>query len=107
MYAGSTAEPLPGVRFLAHHVVALGAKAHRQDVVGVGDLPLDVEHVHLAADGAGRSDRVFNAYVNIGSLAGNVKQVRDRYPSAKFIPHAAISETSSNCWNLRVISVFI
>ena len=34
---------------------------------------------------AGRSDRVFNAYVNIGSLAGNVKQLRDRYPSAKII----------------------
>ncbi len=34
---------------------------------------------------AGRSDRVFNAYVNIGSLAGNVKQLCARYPSAKFI----------------------
>jgi len=34
---------------------------------------------------AGRSDRVFNAYVNIGSLAGHVKQLRERYPSAKFI----------------------
>ncbi|HWL08269.1 MAG TPA: family 16 glycosylhydrolase [Planctomicrobium sp.] len=34
---------------------------------------------------AGRSDRVFNAYVNIGSLAENVKQLRERYPSAKFI----------------------
>ena len=28
------AEPLRGVRFLAHRVVALGAEAHRQDVVG-------------------------------------------------------------------------
>src|SRR3954462_3749989 len=28
------AEPLRGMRFLAHGVVALGAEAHRQDVVG-------------------------------------------------------------------------
>ncbi len=34
---------------------------------------------------AGRSDRVFNAYVNIGSLAGHVKRLRDQYPTAKFI----------------------
>jgi len=43
---------------------------------------------------AGRSDRVFNAYVNIGSLAGNVKQLRDRYPSAKFIVIATKGDAS-------------
>jgi hypothetical protein len=43
---------------------------------------------------AGRSDRVFNAYVNIGSLAGKVKQLRDRYPSAKFILTAANGDVS-------------
>lgn len=43
---------------------------------------------------AGRSDRVFNAYVNIGSLAGTVKQLRDRYPSAKFILTATKGEAT-------------
>jgi len=34
---------------------------------------------------AGRGDRVFDAYVNIRSLAGKVRELRDRYPQAKFI----------------------
>jgi GR25 family glycosyltransferase involved in LPS biosynthesis len=34
---------------------------------------------------AGRTDRVFDAYVNIGGLAGNVRELRKRYPEAKFI----------------------
>lgn len=34
---------------------------------------------------SGRDDRVFDAYVNIGSLAGKVRELRDRYPQAKFI----------------------
>jgi GR25 family glycosyltransferase involved in LPS biosynthesis len=33
----------------------------------------------------GRGDRVFDAYVNIGSLAANIKELRSRYPQAKFI----------------------
>lgn len=33
----------------------------------------------------GRSDRVFNAYVNIGCLEGHVRELRSRYPNAKFI----------------------
>src|SRR5205823_14253210 len=37
----------------------------------------------------GRDDRVFNAYVNIGSLRANVSELRDRYPKAKFILTAA------------------
>jgi GR25 family glycosyltransferase involved in LPS biosynthesis len=34
---------------------------------------------------AGRTDRVFDAYVNIASLAGKVRELRERYPRAKFI----------------------
>lgn len=34
---------------------------------------------------AGRIDRVFDAYVNIGSLAGKVRELRERYLEAKFI----------------------
>ncbi|GAG24356.1 unnamed protein product, partial [marine sediment metagenome] len=34
---------------------------------------------------AGRGDRVFEAYVNIRSLAGEAQALRERYPHAKFI----------------------
>lgn len=34
---------------------------------------------------AGREDRVFDAYVNIGSLNTQVRELRSRYPKAKFI----------------------
>ncbi len=34
---------------------------------------------------SGRRDRVFDAYVNIGSLAERVRELRDRYPQAKVI----------------------
>jgi GR25 family glycosyltransferase involved in LPS biosynthesis len=34
---------------------------------------------------AGRGDRVFDAYVNIRSLEGKVRELRERYPQAKFI----------------------
>ncbi|MBX3318983.1 MAG: family 16 glycosylhydrolase [Nitrospira sp.] len=34
---------------------------------------------------AGRSDRVFDAYVNIRSLAGKIQELRECYPQAKFI----------------------
>lgn len=33
----------------------------------------------------GRGDRLFDAYVNIGSLDANVRLLRSRYPKAKFI----------------------
>ena len=33
----------------------------------------------------GRGDRVFDAYVNIGSLNANFRELRSRYPKAKFI----------------------
>ena len=33
----------------------------------------------------GRDDRIFNAYVNIGSLDGKIKELLIRYPRAKFI----------------------
>jgi hypothetical protein len=33
----------------------------------------------------GSSDRVFDAYVNIGSLEAHVRELRSRYPKAKFI----------------------
>ncbi|MDH4163416.1 MAG: family 16 glycosylhydrolase [Nitrospirota bacterium] len=34
---------------------------------------------------AGHGDRVFDAYVNIRLLAGKVRELRERYPQAKFI----------------------
>ena len=34
---------------------------------------------------AGKKDRVFDAYVNIGSLEAKIKILRSRYPKAKFI----------------------
>ena len=34
---------------------------------------------------AGRTDRVFNAYVNIGSLGPQIRVLTQRYPSAKYI----------------------
>lgn len=37
----------------------------------------------------GRGGRVFNAYVNIGSLDANVRELRSRYPKAKCILTAA------------------
>ena len=37
----------------------------------------------------GRGGLVFNAYVNIGSLGANVRELRSRYPNAKFILTAA------------------
>lgn len=37
----------------------------------------------------GRRDRVFDAYVNIGSLGPRVRALRNRYPKAKFILTAA------------------
>jgi len=37
----------------------------------------------------GNGDRVFDAYVNIGSLYVNVRKLRSRYPKAKFILTAA------------------
>lgn len=40
----------------------------------------------------GRTDRVFNAYVNIGCLAKNIGVLRERFPRAKFI--TTVSETA-------------
>ena len=34
---------------------------------------------------AGRGDRVFDAYVNVKSLVTNIRELRGRYPQAKFI----------------------
>jgi len=45
------------------------------------ELP-DPEHERLLAD---RDGRVFDAYVNIRSLAGEARVLRKRYPQAKFI----------------------
>ena len=42
----------------------------------------DSEHEMLLA---GRGNRVFDAYVNIKSLAGEARALRERYPQAKFI----------------------
>ncbi|MCA8323789.1 family 16 glycosylhydrolase [Burkholderia cepacia] len=45
------------------------------------ELPQE-EQTHLLA---GRTDRVFNAYVNIGCLAKHIGVLRERFPRAKFI----------------------
>ncbi|MCF2495395.1 family 16 glycosylhydrolase [Dyadobacter sp. CY357] len=34
---------------------------------------------------AGKDDRVFDAYINIGSLSARISELRSRYPKAKFI----------------------
>lgn len=44
----------------------------------------------------GRSDRVFDAYVNIGCLYTNVRELRSRYPKAKFILTAAKGTTADD-----------
>lgn len=43
---------------------------------------------------AGRADRVFNAYVNIGSLRPHVRALASRYPRAKFIVIGDVERTS-------------
>lgn len=48
---------------------------------------------------AGRTDWVFDAYVNIGSLTGKARVLRERYPQAKFIctkSEARISDDSAS-----------
>jgi GR25 family glycosyltransferase involved in LPS biosynthesis len=44
----------------------------------------------------GRGGRVFDAYVNIGSLDANVRELRCRYPKAKFILTAAKGITADD-----------
>ncbi len=44
---------------------------------------------------AGRTDRVFDAYVNIGSLRGKAQTLREQYPRAKFIITTSDAETSN------------
>jgi GR25 family glycosyltransferase involved in LPS biosynthesis len=44
----------------------------------------------------GRDGRVFDAYVNIGSLDANVRELRSRYPKAKFILTAAKGITADD-----------
>jgi len=51
---------------------------------------------------AGRCDRVFDAYVNIRSLAGEVLALRDRYPQAKFIITTSKSEIADDS-DLKII----
>ena len=51
---------------------------------------------------AGRTDRVFDAYVNIGSLRPHVRVLTQRYPRAKFIVIDDVAETVdstvTDCW---------
>lgn len=44
----------------------------------------------------GRGARVFDAYVNIGSLDANVRELRSRYPKAKFILTAVKGMTAED-----------
>ncbi len=44
----------------------------------------------------GRGDRVFDAYVNIKSLAANVRKLRSRYPQAKFFLSTAKSRIADD-----------
>jgi len=55
----------------------------------ITELP-DCEYERLLS---GATDRVFNAYVNIGSLAGKVPELRQLYPHAKFIATTGQSGT--------------
>lgn len=45
---------------------------------------------------AGKEDRVFDAYVNIGSLNAKVRELRSRYPKAKFIITTA-NDITTDC----------
>ncbi len=56
------------------------------------DLP-EGEWAHLLS---GSTDRVFDAYVNIGSLKANAGALRARYPGAKFLVTTSDSSTSSD-----------
>ena len=47
---------------------------------------------------AGRTDRVFDAYVNIGSLTAKARTVRERYPRAKFIITTSQAGTSDGSY---------
>ncbi|MBH2004031.1 MAG: family 16 glycosylhydrolase [Sphingobacteriia bacterium] len=44
----------------------------------------------------GKEDRIFNAYVNIGSLNANIWELRIRYPKAKFII-TATNDSTTDC----------
>ncbi len=46
----------------------------------------------------GRDDRIFDAYVNIGSLDAHVRELRSRYPRAKFILTAAKGSTAHDAF---------
>ena len=57
----------------------------------------DLDHIpEYEFDGlmAGRAHRVFNAYVNIGSLRPHVRALASRYPRAKFIVIDDVERTS-------------
>ncbi|MGN6292440.1 MAG: family 16 glycosylhydrolase [Chitinophagaceae bacterium] len=45
---------------------------------------------------AGKKDRIFNAYVNIGALNTKIKELRSRYPKAKFIITAVNGSCASD-----------
>lgn len=53
---------------------------------------------------AGRGDRIFDAYVNIGSLASEVRALRVRYPLAKFIVTTSQAEIADD--NLQILDEF-
>lgn len=48
---------------------------------------------------AGSSDRIFTAYVNIGSLTGIIRKLRQLYPRAKFIVTMSQSESIDDIVN--------
>lgn len=48
---------------------------------------------------AGSTDRIFNAYVNIGSLTGIIRKLRQLYPRAKFIVTISKSENVDDIIN--------
>jgi GR25 family glycosyltransferase involved in LPS biosynthesis len=50
---------------------------------------------------AGGSDRVFDAYVNIGTLAGKARALREHYPQAKFIITTSTTGIDGNDSGLR------
>lgn len=51
---------------------------------------------------AGRTDRVFDAYVNIGSLGPQIRMLSQRYPSAKYIVIDGVAR-STDCHNGAIL----
>lgn len=83
-----------GLSSLAMALSMLGYRCYSD----LKNLPAtELEHLF-----AGRPDRVFDAYVNIGSLQSNMRSLGERYPRAKFIITTS-QDGSSNASTLDIV----